>query len=118
MITTYLPLGKLSFSSEFFSQLVGEAAKNCFGVAGMSTGSMKDSVKALVLGSDFPEKGVQVTAKDNALYIELHIAVSYGVNIASAAQSISHRVHDEVEQATGLKVARVTVSVDDIIDNL
>lgn len=117
MITTYFPLGKLSFSSEYFSGLVGEAAKNCFGVAGMSTGSVKDSVKALVLGEDFPEKGVHVTAQDNMLYIELHIAVSYGVNVASASQSITHRVRDEVEQATGLKVARVTVSVDDIIDN-
>ena len=30
-------------------------------------------------------------------------------------RSISHRVKDEVEQATGLKVARVVVSVDDVI---
>ena len=47
--------------------------------------------------------------------IELHIAVSYGLNISTAARSISHRVKDEVEQATGLKVARVVVSVDDVI---
>ncbi len=116
MITTYFPLGKVSFSNEYFSALVGEAAKNCFGVAGMSTGSVKDSVMTLVLGEDFPEKGVRVTAHDNMLYIELHIAVSYGVNVSSAAQSISHRVRDEVEQATGLKVARVEVCVDDIIE--
>ena len=32
-----------------------------------------------------------------------------------SARSISHRVKDEVEQATGLKVARVIVSVDDVI---
>ena len=47
--------------------------------------------------------------------IELHIAVSYGLNISTAARAISHRVKDEVEQATGLKVARVVVSVDDVI---
>ena len=45
----------------------------------------------------------------------MHIAVSYGLNISTAARSISHRVKDEVEQATGLKVARVIVSVDDVI---
>ena len=38
-----------------------------------------------------------------------------GLNISTAARSISHRVKDEVEQATGLKVARVIVSVDDVI---
>jgi len=117
MITTYCPLGYLSFSGEYFSALVGEAAKNCFGVAGMATGSMTDSVKTLVKGSDFPEKGVRVTEQDGRLYIEMHIVVSYGVNISSASQSITHRVRDEVEAATGLKVARVTVCVDDIIEN-
>ena len=65
--------------------------------------------------SDYPEKGVRVTQEDGRLVIELHIAVSYGLNISTAARSISHRVKDEVEQATGLKVARVVVSVDDVI---
>lgn len=117
MITTYLPLGSVRFSNDYFAALVGEAAKSCYGVAGMVTGSVEDSLKALVLGSDFPEKGVRVTGQDGRLFIELHIAVSYGVNVSTAAQSISHRVRDEVEAATGLKVARVTVAVDDIIDN-
>ncbi len=117
MITTYLPLGTLSYTGDYFASLVGEAAKSCYGVAGMATGGMTDSVKTLVLGSDFPEKGVRVTQQDQKLFIELHIAVSFGVNVSTAAQSITHRVRDEVEAATGLKVARVTVAVDDIIEN-
>jgi len=117
MVTTYLPLGSVCFSVDYFSTLVGEAAKSCYGVAGMATGCMTDSVKSIVLGSDFPEKGVRVTEKDGRLFIEMHIIVSYGVNVSSAAQSITHRVRDEVEAATGLKVARVSVSVDDILDN-
>ena len=50
------------------------------------------------------------------LVITLHIKVGYGLNIASITQSITHRVKDEVEHATGLKVARIDVFVDDIID--
>ena len=84
MITTHLPLGDVRFSAEYFSTLVGEAAKNCYGVAAMAI-------------------------------IEIHIAVGYGLNIATAAQSITHRVQDEVERSTGLRVARVIVSVDDVI---
>ena len=38
-----------------------------------------------------------------------------GKRPGAAARSISHRVKDEVEQATGLKVARVVVSVDDVV---
>ena len=81
----------------------------------MTPRSISDTVKGLVLGTDFSAKGVRVTQQDGRLVIELHIAVSYGLNISTAAQSITHRVRDEVEQATGLKVARVVVSVDDVI---
>ena len=81
----------------------------------MAPRDMTDAVRSLVHGSDYSEKGVRVTQENGRLVIELHIAVSYGLNISTAARSISHRVKDEVEQATGLKVARVVVSVDDVI---
>ena len=47
--------------------------------------------------------------------IELHIKVGYGLNIATIVQSITHKVKREVENATGLKVERIEVSVDDIV---
>ena len=108
MITSRFPLGDVSFSAEYFSTLVGEATKQCYGVAAMTPRDLTDAVKSVVRGNDYAEKGVRVTQEEGRLVIELHIAVSYGL-------SISHRVKDEVEQATGLKVARVIVSVDDVI---
>ena len=115
MITSRLPLGDVSFSDEYFSTLVGEAAKQCYGVAAMTPRDMTDAVISLVRGNDYSEKGVRVTQEKGCLVIELHIAVSYGLNIATASRAISHRVKDEVEQATGLRVNRVIVSVDDVI---
>ena len=112
MITSRFPLGDVSFTAGYFSTLVGE---HCYGVAAMAPRDMTDAVRSLVHGSDYSEKGVRVTQENGRLVIELHIAVSYGLNISTAARSISHRVKDEVEQATGLKVARVVVSVDDVI---
>ena len=47
--------------------------------------------------------------------IALHIKVGFGLNISTITQSITHRVKDEVELATGLKVARIDVYVDDVI---
>ena len=116
MITSRFPLGDVSFSAEYFSTLVGEATKHCYGVAAMAPRDLTDAVKSMVRrGTDYSEKGVRVTQEEGRLVIELHIAVSYGLNISTAARSISHRVKDEVEQATGLKVSRVIVSVDDVI---
>ena len=80
MIKMFTPLGKVSMTGEYFSGLVGEAAKSCYGVSGMATGGTSDSFKTLVLGKDFPDKGVRVT-----------------------------------EDATGLKVQRIDVCVDDIV---
>ena len=116
MITSRFPLGDVSFSAEYFSTLVGEATKQCYGVAAMAPRDLTDAVKSMVRrGTDYSEKGVRVTQEEGRLVIELHNAVSYGLNISTAARSISHRVKDEVEQATGLKVSRVIVSVDDVI---
>ena len=115
MITSYTPLGEVRYSNEYFSSLVGEAAKSCYGVAGMAARSVADTVRSMLLGDDYSAKGVVVTEEDGRLVIELHIVVSYGVNIATAAQSIMHRVRDQVEKATGLKVARVTLAVDDVL---
>ena len=107
MITSRFPLGDVSFSAEYFSTLVGEATKQCYGVAAMAPRDLTDRVRSAVRGVDDSAKGVRVTQEEGRLVIELHIA--------TAAGSISHRVKDEVEQATGLKVARVVVSVDDVV---
>ena len=55
------------------------------------------------------------TQEGGRLVIALHIKVGYGLNISTITQSITHRVKDEVEHATGLKVARIDVYVDDIL---
>ena len=87
MITSRFPLGDVSFSAEYFSTLVGEATKQCYGVAAMTPRDLTDVVKSVVRGNDYSEKGVRVTQEEGRLVIELHIAVSYGLNISTAARS-------------------------------
>lgn len=115
MIKFYNTLGKISMTNDFFAGLVSAAAKSCYGVTEMATGGTSDNVKSLIFGNDFPEKGVRVTEEDGGLIIELHIKVTYGVNIAAIVRSITHKVKYAVEDATGLSVLRIDVSVDDIV---
>lgn len=114
MISFYNTLGKVSMTQGYFAELVAAAAQSGYGVAGMATGSTGDEVKSL-LQKDFPEKGVQVTQEDGKLVIELHIKVTYGLNIAAAVKSITHKVRYIVEDSTGLTVKRIRVSVDDVV---
>ena len=50
--------------------------------------------------------------RDDGLFIELHIIITYGLNISAICQSITNKVKYTVEQATGLDVAKIKVFVD------
>lgn len=115
MIKFFTPLGKVCMTGDFFAELVSAAARSCYGVAGMASGYRPGSIKALLLGGDFPEKGVRVTEDSGQLAIELHIKMTYGVNIAALVRSITHKVKYAVEDATSLHVRRIDVCVDDIV---
>ena len=107
-------LGKVSMTSGYFAELVSVAVQSGFGVAGMATSGAADNLKSLVR-KDFPEKGVRVTEEEGGLVIDLHIKVTYGLNIAEAVRSITHKVKYVVEEATGLSVKNIRVSVDDVM---
>ena len=115
MINFYNTFGKVSMTGEYFAGLVSAAASSCYGVADMATSGPSETIKGVLFGSDFPDKGVRVTEEDGKLVIELHIKVIYGLNIAAVVKSITHKVKYVVEDATGLKVKRINVSVDDIV---
>ena len=115
LIKFYNPLGKVCMTSDYFAGLVGAAAQSCYGVCGMATGGTSDSLKTIVLGTNYPDKGVRVTEEDGKLVIELHIKVTYGLTIAAIVRSITHKVKYAVEDATTLKVERIDVYVDDIV---
>ncbi|MBQ8610103.1 MAG: Asp23/Gls24 family envelope stress response protein [Oscillospiraceae bacterium] len=114
MIKLQNPLGKIYLTGNFFAELVSNAAQNCYGVADMAPCGPADLARSL-LPDIAPEKGVRVIRENGELCIELHIKVTYGVNIGAIVRSIIHKVKYAVEDATGLQVQRISVSVDDIV---
>lgn len=114
MVSFYNTYGKVSMASGYFAALVSQAVQSGFGVAGMSTRGTSDSLRSIVQ-KDFPEKGVRVTEEEGQLVIDLHIIINYGLNIAEAVRSVTHRVKYVVEEATGLSVKSIRVKVDDVV---
>ena len=55
--------------------------------------------------------------RDNTVSIEIHIKVTYGVNIKVLAENVKQDITYAVEQMTGAKIKDVTVCVDDIVVN-
>ena len=107
-------LGIIEISEEFFVNLVGYAASRCFGVAGMSPSKYRLSDR-LRKKNDSHNKGVRIRYSGEMLVIDLHIIVTYGVNISAIVKSIVNKVRYTVEQATSLHVAKVNVFVDGML---
>ena len=107
-------LGSIEISQDYFANLVGHAASECFGVAGMVESTASQGLRYIMKKDEAQDKGVKVRTVAGGLVIDLHIAVTYGVNIAAIVKSIVNKVRYTVEEATGLQVAKVNVFVDDM----
>ena len=77
MITRVNPLGHISLTNDYFSGLVAEAAKNCYGIAAMGQSSAASTVREALRNGSLPEKGVTVSQQEGRLVITLHIKVGY-----------------------------------------
>ena len=112
MISLENQYGTIEISQEYFSNLVGKAASECFGVAGMISSPVQGLRAAIHGGKEPQDKGVHVRSSGNGLIVDLHIAVVYGMNISAIVKSIVNKVRYTVEQATNLEVTKVNVFVD------
>ena len=107
--------GSVNVSTNVYTEIVGTAAANCFGVKGMAARSLTDGVYHL-LRKESVGKGVRVEFhEDNAISIDLHIIVDNGVNLTAVGNSIIEQVRYEVTKATGTEVRAVNVYIDSML---
>ncbi len=114
MISYATQYGTIAISSECLAKIAGHAASSCYGVAGMVAKGTQ-WWKNIFSSDDIPEKGIRVRQESShSVTLELHITVTYGVNIGVISQSIVSKVQFTVEEITGIKVDKVTVFVEGI----
>ena len=107
--------GKIVVSEAYLSKLIGNEVTSCFGVVGMVPSSHRQRLSKLVNRSDAIDTGIKVTGDSENINVEIHIVVTYGMNINAIAASITEKVKYVVKEATGITVNRVIV-VDGIIE--
>ena len=107
--------GSINISTSVYTDIVGTAASNCFGVKGMAARSVKDGVYRL-LRKESVGKGVHITFhEDGSISIDLHIMVDHGVNMSALGASIIEQVQYHVTKSTGPEVRAVNVYVDSMM---
>ena len=107
-------LGNVAVDNDVIAKYAGSSAVECFGIVGMASISVKDGIAKLLKRENLKHGvGVTVTA-DNKIIIDLHIIVSYGVNISSVASNLISNVKYKVEEFSGLKVEKINVLVEGV----
>ena len=89
MITKVNPYGHISLTNDYFSGLVEQAAKQCYGIAAMGQAPAESVVRSALRTGSLPPKGVTVTQEGGKLVIALHITFSASSPNFSCAAAIS-----------------------------
>ena len=114
MITYETRLGKIAISEGYLSKLIGNEVTSCFGVVGMVPSTNKQKIFNKLSKSEQLDTGIKVIGNTDSITVELHIVVTYGMNINAIASSITEKVKYVVKEATGIEVDKVIVKIDGI----
>ncbi len=113
MIKSENHLGTTELHQHYFADLIGHTVTSCFGVAGMANSGATQNIRQFIFRhNNYIDQGVSVYADAGELVIDLHIIVTYGVNIQAIVDSIKNKVRYTVEKSTGHKVKRINIFVD------
>jgi uncharacterized alkaline shock family protein YloU len=109
-------LGLIEVTQGYFNEVIGNAVSNCFGVAGMANTNARQGIRSAVRRRhEYLDQGVRVYKDGNGVMVDLHIIVTYGLNISAIVRSIVNRVSYTIEEATGLNVKKINVFVDGML---
>lgn len=113
MVNFENPLGTIEIDEEYFSELLGSIVPTCFGVVGMADRNAFQGVRSFFdRRHQRLDRGVSVRSEADGLVIELHIVVTYGLNISAVVKNIVEKVRYSIEDVTGMNVKAVNVYVD------
>ena len=101
--------GEVKIAEDVVATIVGIAAIEVSGVAGMS-GGLANGI-AEKLGKKSLSKGVKLEITNNEVVIDLYIIVDYGIKIPDIAWEIQSNVKKVVETMIGLKAMEVNIHV-------
>ena len=106
-------LGFIQIDPEVIALYAGTTAVECFGIVGMAAVNMKDGLVRLLKRESLTH-GINVSVKENAISIDFHVIVSYGVSISTVADNLTDSVKYKVEEFTGMTVEKINIFVEGV----
>ena len=109
--------GKTTIAHTVVQKIAGLAAREVSGVYALGGGAARalGALRERIPGSSqSASQGVNVEVGETQAAVDLDLVTEYGVSITDVAEAVRRNVIDSVEGMTGLEVAEVNVTVNDI----
>ena len=107
--------GTLTVSDDVLADLVGYAAKECYGVVGMiapAPGSVQEGIAGLMPAQRL-RRGIDIShGDDGSLSVILHVVLEYGVNIAAVSRNLVDSVQYVLKDIAQIDTVDVEVHVE------
>ena len=107
-------LGIITVNPEVIAKYAGSVAVECFGIVGMAAVNVKDGLVRL-LKKDSLTHGIHVDiSDDNAVTIDFHVIVAYGVSISAVTDNLISNVRYKVEEFSGMPVDKINIYIEGV----
>jgi uncharacterized alkaline shock family protein YloU len=108
--------GRTTIGGGVVSKIAGMAAGEVEGIRmGGSASRAAEGVLGNVTGSQSLSRGVSVEVGRVETAIDLTMAMEYGGNVLQLAERVRDRITERVENLTGLRVAELNVTINDVV---
>lgn len=97
--------GTIKIPNEVIGQIAYEAAKECGGVSGITSGTQK---------SKSGRRALKVTTKDGAFEIRLGITMRYGANAGDVSAELSRLIRGRVAEFSGVENLKIFLDINNI----
>lgn len=101
--------GQVQIADEVIAIIIGTAAMEIDGVAGMS-GNLTGGL-AEIMGRKNAAKGVKIEVTEDNVAAEINLLVKFGYNIQKVCQEVQKRVKTAIETMTGLTAGEININV-------
>ena len=104
------PLGKIEVLPNAIHTIAVQAISQCYGVVGITSPRLHNG-QAVFLSPEHLNQGVQVRIINDQIFLEVFVALEYGLRISEIAHNIMSSVKFSIEKMLGVPVAQVNVNV-------
>jgi uncharacterized alkaline shock family protein YloU len=102
--------GEITITEDAVASVAGRLAMDCYGVVDKVPRNFSDACADMFKRNSL-SRGVKVITKDNRIFVDLYVILSFGLNIKAVADSLKSTIKYGLESFTGMIVDTVNVHV-------